>query len=260
MSSNFVTSPPDFYGPWLKVERAEHHISDLETRFRNYVSSNVKRLRPERKHRTLKQGRPLKPKTFDEHIPTILGDAVHNLRAALDHAYHIAAEANSATWSDYRRFPFHGDRQSLIGSINGHKGKGITPSESVINVIVNEIQPYAGGKLNLKGLHDLDITDKHIVLIPTTSAMHIESLEFRDASGAKTGSGIFGITFKADQSKGAEFIDTGHYGAILNGNPQNVFDICFSQGQPFENQSIIATLKSLLNATSEAIRLIEAKT
>lgn len=217
----------------------------------------MKRLRPERKHRALKQGRYIKPKSFDKHIPTILGDAIHNLRVALDHAYHIAADANKAIWSDYRRFPFHGDRKDLVGSINGHKGKRLTPSDKVITAIVDEIQPYSGGKLRLKGLHDLDIVDKHIVLIPTTSAMHIDALDFTDRTGAKTGGGIYGITLMTNQSKGTEFIDTGTGGAILHGNPKDVFQILFDQEQPFAGEPILEVLKSLRDATKFAIDTIE---
>ncbi len=45
--------------------------------------------------------------------------------------------------------------------INSREG---LPSDTVLSVIVNDIQPYENGKLGLYGLHSLDITDKHHIL------------------------------------------------------------------------------------------------
>lgn len=244
-----------FFGPFLKVERAEHHIHQLETIFGDYIRDNVKRLRPKGKNRSLKAPNL---RTFPKHTPTILGDAIHNLHASLDHAYHVVCEANGVPFSHYRRFPFGKDRQSLEGSINGHKKEGIAPSDKVIAAILDEIQPYGGGKLGLYGLHELDITDKHIVLLPTSSRMAIERLDVVDSAGAKTGTRIEGITLVAhDAQKGGEFIEfKGGYGAVLHGDPKKTFAITFQQGQPFEGQSILETMKSLRAATLEGLDLL----
>ena len=92
-------------------------------------------------------------------------------------------------------FPFGKDRQSLEASINGHKLKSLTPSDAILNVIINEIQPYEKGKLGLYGLHTLDITDKHHVLIPTAANLIIrDKLDLLDNSGQKTGYTISGMT------------------------------------------------------------------
>lgn len=241
------------FGPRLKVERAEHHIRKLDALFGQYVRDSMKRFRPKRNRDPLKQARPA---TFPKHVPTVLGDALHNLHAALDHAYHIAADANSATFSERRLFPFGQDRQSLEGSINGHKAKGTTPSEEVITAILDEIQPYEGGKLGLYGLHKLDITDKHLVLIPTTSKVHIEQLDFVDERGAKTGGGISNLFMTADQGENFEFFNIGVGRAEMKGNPKDAFSICFGGGQPFEGERISDILKSLRLATIEAINII----
>jgi hypothetical protein len=257
---NDVMLPPvsdPFYGPFLKVERAEHHIDQLQSIFRNYICNNVKRLRPKHNQRSLK-GNGIH--TFPRHTSTILGDAIHNLRVALDHVYHIAAEANSATFSEYRKFPFAKDRKSLEGSINGHKQKGLTPSDKVIDVILDHIQPYEGGQFGLYALNKLDITDKHIVLIPTSTQVAIDSLDFVDATGAKTGSGIYGITIvKQNPQQGGElFAFPGGGGAKLQNKPQDAFSIVFQKGQPFEGQSILDTVRSLRHATIEALTRIQA--
>jgi len=251
--------PIDFYGPNLKVERAEHHIDQLNTIFGQFVSNNMKRMRPERQHRLLKAGQTNPPATFPKHTPTVLGDALHNLRVALDHAYHIVCEANGAAFSEWRRFPFHQGRKSLEGSINGHKKEGIAPSDKVGTAILDEIQPYEGGQLGLYGLHKLDITDKHLVLIPTTSSLAIERLDTVDHTGAKTGGGIEGITLQVDQGKGGELLGfQGGAGAVLQGNPKNAFQICFAKGQPFEGDSILETVRSLKAGTIKALDILKS--
>lgn len=248
----------NLFGPRLKIERAEHHIDKLEAMFGQYVRNNMKRFRPKRNRDPLKQARPA---TFPKHVPTVLGDAIHNLRAALDHAYHVAADANSATFDKFRRFPFGKDRQSLEGSINGHKTKRLTPSDAVIAAILDEIQPYEGGKLGIYGLNELDVTDKHLVLIPTTSTVRIERLDFVDERGAKAGGGIRNLIISADQGENFEFFNFAASGAILKGNPKDTFTICFGGGQPFESEPILEILKSLRLATIEAVNIIgrEAK-
>jgi hypothetical protein len=236
----------DFYGPRLKTERAEHHIRDLQAIFRDYTRRNMERLRRQQKGRSLK-GEP----TLPRHAATVLGDALHNLRAALDYAYNIASDANSATWSDWRKFPFGKDRQSLEGSINGHKAKGIAPSDLVLSKSMDEIQPYERGVLDLYGLHKLDITDKHHVLIPTRREMRIDNLVLPG------GGGIRGITLVLpNETKGAEFISAPG-GAVLHGNTEGTFEICFENGQPYEGQSILETVKRLRANTEAALTIIE---
>jgi hypothetical protein len=245
-----------FYGPLLKIERADHHIGQLESIFRSFIRDNMSRLRPQRNNRALKRARP---RTFPKHTPTVLGDAVHNLHAALDHAYHIVCEANGCVFSEWRRFPFGKCRQSLEGSIKGHKQKGLAPSDKVIAAILDEIQPYSGGKLGLYGLHDLDITDKHLVLIPTAATMTINQLDILDSAGAKTGYSFEGFTLRVDEpEKGGEFTDLGAGGAILKGDPKDAVKIVFQRGQPYEGDSILDTMRCLRNATLAAIEILRA--
>ena len=157
--SSSVMPMPDFYGPNLKVERAKHHIDQLEIIFDTHISRNIERLRPKKNSRGLNRARDASLATFPKHTPTVLGDAIHNLRAALDHAYCIMVEANANQVSDWTHF--RKSRKSLEDLINGHKNSRLTPSDTVIGAIIDKIQPYENGKLGLYGLHLLDITDKH---------------------------------------------------------------------------------------------------
>src|SRR5438309_7554073 len=105
----------DFSGPRLKTERAKHHIEHLEAIFERYISHNKKALAPKYNRK------PREPvgSGFHRHTPTILGDALHNLRAALDHAYCILVEAHTGTINEWSTFPIakNTDWKSLKGSV-----------------------------------------------------------------------------------------------------------------------------------------------
>ena len=111
----------------LKVGRAKHHISDLEKRRDAFLADEPYRIGakphpiPEIEHTRL-YVESVKPVPTD--IPLILGDAIHNLRAALDHAAWQLVEAGGGIPSKDTYFPI-GDAlheyQSAIG--NGERQK-----------------------------------------------------------------------------------------------------------------------------------------
>ncbi|HEY1225510.1 MAG TPA: hypothetical protein VGE54_09805 [Brevundimonas sp.] len=248
--------PLEFYGPRLKLDRAKHHIDELETIFRRYVIDNMRRSRPKKK----RDGREVPSRRLGsklpEHVPTILGDAIHNLRVALDHGYTILVEANGGTPTDYTRFMFGKDRKSLKGSMEGAIADRI-PDE-LITRLLDEIEPYEGGKLSLWELHRLDITDKHSVLLPAKRALHIDQLDITDQDGRPTGGRIKGISLVMDnpQASGAFVAVGGNMGLKLKGDPHSAFDILFGPG-PLEDKSILSTLRSLHTNVSTALDVLQ---
>jgi len=84
-------------GPLLKIERADHHISQLEEAFARYVEANVEamkgELNPDRGKWKARLGLAIPDVTA-----LIIGDVIHNLRVSLDHAYWIMVENNGGTW------------------------------------------------------------------------------------------------------------------------------------------------------------------
>lgn len=236
----------DFYGPTLKAERARHHILKLETIFRAHELANRKAMRP----KFDRIGRPRANrigKALPRHTPTILGDAIHNLRAALDHAYCILVEANGGTVDQYVKFPFagKGTRRDLEGSINGHSKSGRAPSAMVIGYILDVIQPFTGGVgADIMAIHELDIADKHISLIPTTQHVHCERLDLGPFN-------ISGVTLVSHPKTNAgcliEF-------PIEQDVEQRVsFEVCFGKGQPLQGEPIIPALKRLHISMREAL-------
>lgn len=246
-----MADPLDFYGPHLKTERAKHHIDHLEDVFRGYVRASKKAVAPKF---NLKVRERQIGGSFPRHTPTILGDALHNLRAALDHAYCILVEANGGTVNRHTRFPFSekGSRQDLEGSVKGHAKTGNAPSDKMIAVIFDEIQPYPGGKgADLVKLHVLDIADKHMVLLPTEQRTHIEDIRFEG------GGGISGITLITSNAP-AIVLKPG-VGLEKDHQPKFALEVCFGDGQPFEGQPILPILRGLAARVDETLQLLESR-
>ena len=252
-----MSNPVDFYGPDLKTERAEHHIRQLEGIFRAYVREHRNRIRAKtqnyNRHRPVKLGGSL-----PRHTPTVIGDAIHNLRASLDHAYCLLVEANGGAVDRTTYFPFGGDPNSIKGTVDAAIQQGKGPSERIRDVIVDEIQPFPGGKgERLYGIHKLDITDKHRVLIPTMAKLNLQGQRITLPNGnVIIGGNFFAINDKAGRGP---LIDFGP-GAKFepNDNAQAPVDICFQRGQPFAGENIVQTLRDLLVLTRGALEVLRA--
>lgn len=240
----------DFESAFLKIERADHHVQQFEAIVRRYVMDNVKTLRPnpnpkKRKERAI-GGR------IPRHTPTIVGDAIHNLRTSLDHAYCALVEANGGTIVRWTKFPFGDTRENTEATINGQKATSL-PSADVLKFIIEEIKPFEIGGSEIHGVHRLDIADKHHSLIATNASMAIDDLAILDGGGKRIG-GFTGLTLTTPYpNQGGSLALAPDLTAKLYGDPRTTFDIRFGKGQPFENESIVNTLKRLSVVTRDAL-------
>jgi len=150
-----------------KLERANHHISDVERQFTAFVS--------EKPHRFSVQ---TDPKTGEVHVrvrflkqpPSILaliiGDAVHNMRVALDHMIWDLVGWDGGTQDRYLKLPTGNTRVNFEASCQGVK----TQTQGVKDFIKTlEVFPNGKGD-SLYALHLMDNADKHTVLTPVIRA------------------------------------------------------------------------------------------
>lgn len=240
----------DFSSAFLKLERAEHHIDHFKTIVGSYVTENLNALQP------VENADQWDPRILGgrlpSHTPTVVGDAIHNLRTSLDHAYCALVESNGGNISRHTTFPFHKRQVDAEGSLKGIKQQGAAPSDAAIDAIVNHIQPFEGS--DIYGVHALDIADKHHVLIPTEAVIRITGLDFLNPDGTPTGGGLYQLTMVCDYGDlGGAVGLGGGIGARLHGDPAETFDICFADGQPFAGESIAKTLTRLHGVTKDAI-------
>lgn len=91
----------------------------------------------------------------------VIGDCVHNLRTALDLMASQLARSNGHSDKGVY-FPFGDSEDGLSDALRRKKFDRC--GDDAVKLLVS-LAPYRGGNEMLRGLHDLDIQDKHSALI-----------------------------------------------------------------------------------------------
>jgi hypothetical protein len=238
-----------FCGSKLKVERANKHVGELQAGLDAFLKTNFYRLGIDK---NLNDGTNVLTfeliGTLPSDVPLIIGDAIHNLHTALDlMIWEIESRIGNPDRST--KFPFYQTRSELVGAIETGNLKA---APEICHVIIDDIKPYRGGNDLLYGLHDLDITDKHKLLIPIVSIV-----ELRGASGEDDCGGRFkDLNFFITQRGRINAISSTKNLKITNyGQPS--FEICFDKGEVFEDKPVIPTLHQLWQLVSGILEKFE---
>jgi hypothetical protein len=256
-----------FKGSRLKLKRAYKHIGELEAWVAGLMRANIDAAR------AFKAGNPggshaqiavIRPVGFSEDAAPIVGDVVHNLRAALDLAASaIVTAGNEDPIETY--FPLGDTRDNIIKHGSYLQIERLAPN--LANLIVDHIKPYKAENYPLWALNRLDRKDKHRVLVPTiTRSMHlvigIREEQENDPPSAPPGA-IFAL--------GGETLADGTVVSVPRQprpgtkahahNQQNGFamvDISFGKGEVFEGEFIIPKLRELAELVTGIIDTLEA--
>jgi hypothetical protein len=146
-----------------------------------------------------------------DRLPAILGDAVHNLRSALDHLAWALVEANGNTPNHRTQFPINYDLASFEEAVPRCLAGA---SDAAISAIKN-LKPYKMGNNQpgnqlLYAVHELDIIDKHRLIVAVANVYTAADMRFSNRPDpAETGFQWFGEPFKMDHSPGAMVIKDG---------------------------------------------------
>lgn len=238
-----------FDSPKLKVERANQHINELNSALATFFKAGAGGVRVDRDF----AGRDilvLDAKPLPKGIPLILGDAVHNLRAALDLMTCEIVTVAGGTPSKYCSFPIRDTRQELIGQVSGGEIK--IAGSDICDLIVDVIKPYIGGNDPIWSLHKVDIIDKHRLLIPTVGIVQVSGVCGHDDNNNR----FTDITLGVDSGGRLNAIATSSRMHITNyGQP--AFDVLFPKDSAFEGQPLVPTLHQLSQVVSGVIDTIE---
>lgn len=169
--------PESFTGAYLKIGRAEKHILELRTLIEEFEVEN------DGAFSVTKNGDGQFVLDFKalgelgEQVPVVLGDAIHNLRCALDHIWTALDRAATGKSATFASFPFDKTRQNLVARIKGTAVNDAFPD--VQRLILDNIKTHRdeGGDSILWSLTKLDKLDKHNLLIPTVVVRHVQHLE-----------------------------------------------------------------------------------
>ena len=245
----------NFDSVWLKLDRANQHIDNLEAEIGAYLRSNpypvVTEDDPHSGKRVAKVGDEVTP--VPSSIPLILGDAVHNIRSSLDH-FAYAANPNPPR-VDRVGFPIwsRDDIPTQESFEATAKGQMPTASPRLLQAVC-ALQPYRGGNSeHLWVINRLNNIDKHRLLV--TAIGSYESVGF--AAGArlpqladwpKDFPAVIIRLRPADRcpvEPGTELFITDAFEE--DEQLQFRFDVAFGEPQVVECEPVVPTLRRLLD-------------
>ena len=158
-----------FDAPRLKLRRARHHIDDLTNRIREFLTRRPFYLELAADP-TFIGGKKWVVRAREE-VPleyaAIIGDAVHNLRSALDLLACDVVRANRQS-DESVYFPFASSQAKLPEVI---KQRHLDRAKPAVYSLIVKWAPYNNGNVPLRAIHDFDIMDKHQALIPTVDML-----------------------------------------------------------------------------------------
>ncbi|MEZ5958527.1 MAG: hypothetical protein R3C27_15095 [Hyphomonadaceae bacterium] len=146
-----------FRDSYIKLSRAKAHLADLE-RIQTAWSDSTPGGQQIGPNESFLSTRSM---PVPEEVGAVVGDVVHNLRAALDlMAVALVRAKGGNTKNVY--FPFADSAENLPARI---KDKNFHRAGNEAVKLLEEIAPYSGGNVALRELHNLDLQDKHHALI-----------------------------------------------------------------------------------------------
>lgn len=240
----------------MKLNRAARHAVELEDILSSYdkiVEISIE------EHSSLEDMMVMRfiPPPPSE-VPMILGDAVHNLRSCLDLLINDIAELRNRPRKS--SFPF------AINNSEYHRRlqkDDIRKLGSDVVDILRGLRAYEGGNDDLRGLHDLDIADKHKLIITVTAstfmrynmAAHVEGL-----LGIPSGS----VAFIGSDGSTMRILDID--GGLIPKDPAYLENVSreigglvalFGDGQPFARTNVRTKLQELHGLVEEIVAMFE---
>jgi hypothetical protein len=164
-----------------KLYRANIHIRCIENRVTRLQNSTRARIKQHAQFHTQRLEYILELSAFDD-LALLIGDAIHNMRCALDYTWLQTIERLVPANLDERaKFPIRKTIEEVMGALK--KGDVDTACPALFNFTVNEIKPCEGGNYPIWAVHSFDNRDKHRLLLPVLAQGHIEGIEVKDQRG-----------------------------------------------------------------------------
>lgn len=163
-----------FEAPIRKLKWARHRAGELNWIMKTFDSTNPVELK-----QTDGQFFFELTKSYPPEIPLVLGDAIHNLRSSLDLLASDLARLNGKSTKGVY-FPFAANATELEGQI---KGKNFNRASQEAVALLRKIGPHHEGNKRLRGLHDLDIMDKHQLILPVFQVFQVHHFDMKGPEG-----------------------------------------------------------------------------
>jgi hypothetical protein len=268
-----MTREPDFTGVWTKVERAKHHFRDLQARYERFFEAKPYRaVRDDEPH----TGDLVWRVEVSEQPPlfwsAIAGDCVHNIRSSLDLLVCEMVRAEGNPVGEQNGFPIF---KSANAFKSGHAAKVNGAPKAAVDLI-KKAKPYQGENNPFWRLHQLDIADKHKLLVPVGMAHKGTINRYTMADVLEAYPGV--TTFKLHELPTAESMaflapkltfpleDGAEIYRIparlridpvaqMHMNPKFGFEVAFGEVEVVEGEPVIPTLDQLIQFVESFIKL-----
>ncbi|MDI1242763.1 MAG: hypothetical protein PSX80_12675 [bacterium] len=171
----------------------------------------------------------------------IVGDAVHNLRTALDHANWELRGLDGGAQNRHTTLPVRDNRIDYEAACNGIK----TPIGDLPDFF-KALEMFKGGSGDLiYALHELNIIDKHMFLPTAGRSVVIPSSDLNVTTLS------IGVQIRQSGTISATPIEADE-------NTKLTLDICFGDIEVFQFKPIVPTLVHLADAVEQVIERFEA--
>jgi hypothetical protein len=246
-----VLSEPDlsFGHAGLKIKWAEQHIVNLNSIRNSVIEKHPRTVSLEANPNgswslVVRPTEPLPPA-----IPLLAGDAVHNLRAALDYCWmglwrSIDPDAKKDTLP---RGKLRDDVERRLRQVQMEDA-----IQGIDSFILDRIKPYEDGGNLLWLAGQLDNWDKHNLLIMTLGATMIRRMSIKgtllDHIQVVAGKPLSFISFGATPDDSIQF----------DYEPDVAVDLVISHGETICERPLVPLLVGILKGTAEAVELFRA--
>jgi len=236
-----------------KVKRAIKHIGELDGRIKAFSADEPYTIGakphpvPAIEHTTLYVE---SIKTIPPDFSVIIGDAVHNLRSALDHLAWQLVEAGGGTPGKDTYFPICRDpngAQKYASAIGQGEINKMLPGA---HKVLREVQPCFSGDDTLWHIHELDRFDKHRVLI--TLGTGYGEWYLMVGGGQKI---TFGQWARVPLEVGRHIINLPNatYSRESHQNFKLGIDIAFGQSEVIAGKSVLETLNGMADFVNSIV-------
>ncbi len=194
-----------------------------------------------------------------EPVPPVIalqvGEIAHSLRSALDVMLCDIAAVRNVGMSNMH-YPFAENETAFRQKLSQpNRDQPFKKLGADVVSLIEASRPYCGGDDLLRGLHDLNIQDKHRLSIPVASITHVTANTpehhfdaMVEEGDVQSWHGNFPLNLKVSWPIPEDF---------FHGDPSETFqlhegtvDLLFAEGTVFGNRNVAHTMQSIVNLVS----------
>lgn len=242
----------------IKLEHAKKLLIQFANEYKKFITANYQLIKEDDKTTGGLSIRVRVKKNIPDDWSTTIGDIIHNTRSSLDLLVTDLLIANGKEPTNKSAFPIFETEREFQKSAPT-KVDGIQKEACAL---IEEIKPYKEGNLQLWQLHQLDIVDKHRIIIPVVNENKAVVIDFgahmKQLFGDKVGnvpSMPIGIRPAEREIHDGMVLFTGDKTHTV---PTFDFELVFGKGDLLAGEPISESLNGFLSLVESIINKFES--